>query len=463
MRKFAGGARLAPVVGLMAAVGVAADAQASGFQLKEQSAEGLGNAFAGSTAKAQDLSTIFFNPAGMTNLSGHQTDATVSYIAPRAEFTDEGSGLSYLDSSPMLAPLNALNGAPIQGNPNQGDAVDNALVPALYGMYDLSETLKLGLSVNTPFGLVTDYDDRWVGRYHALKSDLRTIAVQPSIAWKANDWLSIGGGPVFQHAEAELTKAVDTGSVLAGVTGNAALAGNPNFDTKSKVTGSDLAVGYTLGVMLQPLETTRVGLSYRSRITHELDGDVEFSNVPAAVAANPLLAASFANSGGSAKLTLPDTASIGVYHEFSPQFAMMADVAWTNWSLFRELSVYRDNGSLLSSTPEHWEDTWFYSLGATWKPNDKLKLQLGVAYDQSPVPDATRTPRVPDGDRTWLSAGIGYEFMPGVVGNLAYTHIWVDKVNVDLGNEGGGLAEHRLRGSYESSIDIIAAQVKVTF
>lgn len=459
MRKFAGGARLAPVVGLVAAVGVAGNANASGFQLKEQSAEGLGNAFAGSTAKAQDLSTIFFNPAGMTSLSGYQTQTDISYIAPKAEFTDTGSSLQYGGLTGALA---GLNGGAIRGQTNHGDAIDNAVLPAAYGLYSVSDTLKLGVALNTPFGLVTDYDDDWAGRYHALKSDLMTVAIQPSIAYQATDWLSIGGGPIFQYAKAELTKAVDTGSILALGTGNPAFAANPTFDAKSKVTGEDISVGYTVGVMLEPLDTTRVGLSYRSRITHELDGDVEFSGVPAAVAAGPLGAA-FANSGGRAEITLPDTASFGIYHEVTPDFALMGEVSWTNWSLFRELTVFRDDGSMLASTPEHWDDTWFYSVGATYSPMDKLKLQIGVAYDQSPVPDATRTPRVPDGDRTWLSLGAGYEFMPGVTGNLAYTHIWVDEVAVDLGNEGGGLAEHRLRGTYDASIDIISAQIRVQF
>lgn len=454
MRIVAGGARLAPVVGLVAAVGMAGEAQASGFQLKEQSAEGLGNAFAGSTAKAQDLSTIFFNPAGMTKLSGHQTQAVLSYIAPTAEFTATGSG-------------NTTFGGPISGVGNQDDAAENAVIPAFYLFYDYSDDIKFGLSVNTPFGLVTDYDENWVGRYHALKSDLMTIAIQPSIAYQVNDWLSVGGGPVFQYADAELTKALDARTaVFAGMLGAGmplptALAASAGVeDAYSKVTGDNIAAGYTIGLMFEPMETTRIGVSYRSRITHDLSGEVEFSNVDPLLAGNPGLAA----GSGRAELNLPDTASLGVYHEFSPNFAVMGEVAWTNWSLFRELSVYRGGeASPISSTLENWNDTWFYSLGATYSPMEKLKLQIGVAYDQSPVPDATRTPRVPDADRTWLSLGAGYEVMPGVSANLAYTHIWVEDANINLGNEGAGLPEHNISGTYKSDIDIISAQVKVTF
>jgi long-chain fatty acid transport protein len=376
MRKFVVGARLAPVFGLAAAtaVGLAAEAHASGFQLKEQSAEGLGNAFAGSTAKAKDLSTIFFNPAGMTALSGHQSQAVVSYIIPRAEFRADSATLGVAGTPPL------------SGARTQGDAINDAVVPAAYAMYDHTDRVKFGLAINVPFGLVTDYDDDWVGRYHALKSDLQTIAIQPSIAYKVNDWLSVGGGPVFQYASAELTKAVDVGA-LGGAPGTLAL------DGKSKVTGDDLAVGYTLGVMLQPLETTRVGLSYRSAISHNLQGDVKFTNMGAA-AANP----NFRDGSGSAKLNLPATASVGVYHEVNDQLALMADVSWTQWSDFRELSVFRAGdpaGVPLSSTNEDWDDTWFTSIGATYKPMDKLNLQIGLAYDQSPVPDAARARRRP--------------------------------------------------------------------
>lgn len=464
MPKFEGGARLAPLVGLVAAVGLAADAQASGFQLKEQSAEGLGNAFAGSTAKAQDLSTIFFNPAGMTSLSGHQAEGVISYIAPRAEF--KGTGAE-----------NTTFGTPLSGNAHQDDAIDNAVVPAMYFMYDHSPGVKFGLAVNVPFGLVTDYDDDWTGRYHALKSELQTIAIQPSAAFRITDWLSVGGGPVLQYADAELTKAVDAQSaIFAGAYQQALEAGASPAqaqaaarqaaagvgDAKSKVTGDDIKVGFTLGVMLEPLETTRIGLSYRSGISHELSGEVEFSALPDALSVDPR----FRAGGGRAQLNLPDTASLGLYHELTPQWAIMGEAAWTQWSDFQELSVYRTGdppGVPLSRTVENWDDTWFFSLGTTYKPTDRLKLQVGVAFDQSPVTDEYRTPRVPDADRTWLAVGAGYEITDTISANIAYTHIWVDEATIDLDNEGGGLPEHRVRGTYESSIDIISAQLRVKF
>lgn len=468
MRKYAGGVRLAPVVGLMAAVGVAGNAQAAGFQLKEQSAEGLGNAFAGSAAKAKDLSTMFFNPAGLANLSGHQGQVELSYIAPTAEFTDTGSGLDYSALSALTVPtaagpvqplagLAALNGAAIPGQPGQDDAIDNALVPALYAMYDYSEDLKFGFAINTPFGLVTDYDDEWIGRYHALKSDLRTFSFQPTVAWQATDWLSIGGGPVFQYAKAELSTAVDTGALL-GAPGR--------MDTKATVEGDSVAAGVALGVMLEPLETTRIGLSWRSGMTHDLEGDVKYTDRPDFTplgALAPAINARFADSEARAELNLPDIVSLGVYHEFSDSLAVMGEVSWTNWSVFRNLTVYREGGQLVSSTPENWEDSFFYALGATWKPMDKLSVQLGVAYDQSPVTDEFRTPRVPDADRTWLATGIGYEVMPGVTANLSYTHIFVDDARVDLGSGDGLVPAHTLRGTYESDIDIVSAQVRVTF
>jgi len=428
---------------LLLALGATGAAHAAGFQLKEQSSEGLGHAFAGMTAKATDYDTIFYNPAGMTRLEtgmgGH-----LSYIAPVAEFTDGGSSAT----SPFVAQT-------LGSNPS-GDAISDAAIPAIYGHWKINPDLSLGVAVNVPYGLQTDYDANWIGRYHALKSDLRTISVQPAIAYKVTPQLSLGAGVNVQHASAELTRAVDFGSIVNVASGNV-VATSATPDGMSKVEGDDLSYGYTLSALFELSDQTRVGAHYRSRVHHELEGDLTISNVPALVAGN----AAFASGKASAELITPDSAHLGVYHQVNDEVALMADVAWTNWSLFRNLVIVRDTGVVASAKEENWKDAWFYSIGGSYTPASlsDWTFNLGVAYDQSPVRDGYRTPRVPDADRTWISAGASYRPMENLELSLGYTHIFVDSASINDTEStavGAATVTHTLQGSYDSHVDIVA-------
>lgn len=445
---------------LLCALGAAGTAQAAGFQLKEQSAEGAGHAFAGMTAKADDYDTIFYNPAGMTRLKtgmgGH-----ASYIAPVAEFDDGGSS----GSTPTGVP------APNMGTETSGDAIKDAVIPALYGLWKVNPDLAVGVAVNIPYGLKTDYDDAWIGRYHALKSDLETISLQPAIAYRVTPRLSLGAGLNVQHASAELTKAVDFTTIDTIATASPAVGSTGlNGDGYSKVEGDDTSTGFTLSALFELSDQTRVGAHYRSRVHHTLDGDLKFSNkptfidntggaVPAAAATVNSLNGTFANGDATAKLTTPDSANLGIYHQFNDEVALMADVAWTNWSQFRTLTIVRDNGVIASQKEENWKDAWFFSLGGSYSPTSlpDWTFNAGVAYDQSPVRDAYRTPRVPDNDRTWLSLGASYRPMENLELEMGYTHIFVDTARIDDTESNATLGySHTLQGSYDSHVDIVA-------
>lgn len=423
------GLRASLTAGALVALAAASPAFGAGFQLKEQSAEGQGNAFAGSTAKAYDLSTIFFNPAGMTRLSGHQAGVVVSYISPRAEFTASGT--------PTIG-----GGAPLSGS-RTDQAGEDAVVPSFYAFWDFNPDLKFGLAVNTPWGLMTEYSDQWVGRYHAIKSHLKTVNVAPSVAYRINQQLSVGAGLQIQYADAELTSAVPVFLFASG-----------QPDGKATLEGDDWGFGANVGLLYEFSPQTRVGLNYRSRVSHEIKGDIDFQGVPGS---NPL----FADTGAKADLTTPDIVSVGVYHDISPQWAVMADVSWTNWSTFDELRVRRNNGVTSPSdvTPENWDDSWFFAVGATYRPSESWALRTGIAYDKSPVPDEFRTPRIPDEDRYWVSFGASYSFAQRFVFDIGYTHIFVDDASLDLTSPTAG----NVSGSYENSVDIIAASVSVKF
>lgn len=422
---------------------------ASGFALREQSGSALGNAFAGATAGAEDISYMFFNPAGLTRHQGSQIAATTSLIVPQARF-HSGSG-------------STAGGTPIRGSNGGGDVTEDMILPAFYAMWDaqrdlgLSQNVRLGVGVNAPYGLETEYEEQWIGRYHALHSHLETVNVNPVVAWEALPGLSIGGGVQFQYVDAKLTNAVDFGTIGAAV-------GVPGLrptqaDGWAKVDGDDYGWGYNFGVLYEPWVGTRVGAAYRSAIHHRLDGDERFSNVPAP------LRGTFRNTSAEAALDLPETVSFGIHQDISNSVSVMGEAAWTRWSRFNELRITFDNTPQPESmTEEEWEDTWFFALGATWRPDDQWALKLGIAYDEDPVPDRTRTPRVPSSDRKWISVGATYEPFSNLKLDIGYTHVFFDEASIDLPTSApGNTFRGNLEGKVEASVDIIAVQAQLAF
>lgn len=440
-------------------VGSSALANAAGFALIEQNGSGLGNAYAGAAAVAEDASTVFFNPAGMTYLPDSQLVIAGHAIRPSIEFSNGGSRT--LIGTPFVQPLAGGDG---------GDAGSWALVPNFYYVHAITPGIRAGIGVNAPFGLKTDYNGNWVGRYDAVKSDLKTVNINPSLAWRVNDKLSVGGGIDVRYIDVELTSAVDFGSACALLSGAipllAGCAAPQGGDGHLKLEGDDWGWGYNLGVLFEPVAGTRIGLAYRSRIDHHLKGDATFSGVPAQFGFVPSLAAATANGPIKADVTLPETASLSLFHQASEAWSVMGDITWTRWSRFRELRVLRGNGSLIGATPENWENTMRYSLGASYKYSDAWKFRAGAAYDESPVPDAFRTPRVPDGDRWWLALGANYQVGPSGTVDFGYVHIFVRDVSVNLSNPVTSAAPavtRNLIGSYDSGIDILSLQYTHTF
>lgn len=391
-------------------LGFSGSASSAGFSLIEESASGLGNAFAGGAASAEDASTVFFNPAGMTRLSGTQLSVVMHAIKPTVRFSNAGSA-----------------GTGVNG----GDAGSWALVPNFYVVTELSPTLRAGLGISSPFGLKTDYDANWIGRFQAIKSDMKTININPALAYKINDQLSVGAGLNAQYISAELTNAVR----LPG-----------NAEGFAQVKGDDWSFGYNLGVLYEVNPSTRFGLAYRSDVRHKLEGDVTFSG--------PFV---FAQNGPiNAEITLPETVSLSAFRQINPQWAVMSDVTWTRWSRFQELRILRSTGALVSLTPENWEDTYRFAIGASYQQSDKLKLRGGAAYDQAPVTDSNRTARIPDADRTWLSVGASYQFTATSSIDVGYAHVFVANAAINSGTPA-------LVGEYSNSVDILSAQYNHRF
>ena len=430
-------ARLAAGVAVAAAEYAAVgEAWASGFQLRENSAAALGNAFAGA-AVSSDLSVIANNPAGMIGLSGNQVSGDLSIVIPSAVFS--GSALS-------------ASRQPIGGG-NGGDAGSPQPVPAFYGMYDVSPDLKFGLAVTVPFGLKSQYDSGWVGRYQAIKSELDVVNVNPNIAYRVTDWLSIGGGPAIQHANAELTNAINS-TTLAYLANPLLPAGVTLPDGNVRITGDSLSVGYNLGVLAQITPAVRLGASYRSQVAHRLEGSTNVT-VPAPLSADPRLQ----STPTSTDLKTPDIVSLAGSYQLSPDLILLAEVQWTNWSVVKNLRVERPDGSALSNQPEQWHGTWFGSIGASYYPGPNWVVRGGFAFDPTPVRDQFRTARLPDADRYWLAAGLGYRWTNDLRFDAAYVHIFAGRAPVGEVSQTGDV----LVGRYSNHVDIVALSATLRF
>jgi long-chain fatty acid transport protein len=415
--------------GLAAVVGGAVGASGSGFQLRENSAAALGNAFAGA-AVAEDPSIAANNPAGMTALSGNFVSGDLSVVIPSAVFS--GSGFTAARQ-------------PIAGG-DGGDSGGAQPVPALYGIYEASSDLKFGLAVTAPFGLASRYSAGWVGRYQGVRSSLDVVNVNPSIAYRATDWLSIGGEPAIQHAGAELTSAINS-TALAHFANPLLPPGFVLPDGYSRVTGDSWSARYNLGVLAQISPKARLGANYRSQIGHRLEGSA-LVTVPAPLSADPRLQSTSTRTD----LKTPDVVSLAGSYRILPDLVVLAEVQWTNWSVIKNLRVERPDGSALTEEPEQWHGTWFGSIGASWSPGPNWILRGGFAFDPTPIRNQFRTARLPDADRYWLAVGLGYQWTTDLRFDAAYVHIFMGSAPISEVSPTGDV----LTGRFSDHADLVS-------
>ena len=440
----------ASVMALIVSGALAPHAQASGFQLREQSASGLGNAFAGASAGALDLSSMYWNPAVMTQFDGTQAILGGSYI---------GLTMNLSDASGTRAPNFQPSQRTISGPNSMPNAASNPVLPAIYLSYGVTPDLKLGVSVNVPFGLATTYGPEFVGRYHGLKTDMKIIDVTPSLAYKVSPGVSLGVAAVIRKTDAEISSAADFGAIGAarGIPGSVP----GGADGLVTMKGNCWTYGFKAGATFQPTDSFRVGLGYQGAMTLKVDGNVAYSNVPT------LFQSVFFNGGGKADVKLPDTLTIGFVFDVSKEFSFQGEAARTGWSRFDELRLRFASGAPDSVTQEKWNDTWFFSLGGTWKVNADWTLRAGLAADKSPIDEAYRTPRIPDGDRTWISLGAGYAVSKTTFVDFGYTRIIAkdSKIALTTGTNpaGDNFFRGNVSGNYKIGANILALQVRHIF
>lgn len=498
---------------------------ASAFGLREESAEGLGNAFAGSAAKAYNANTAYYNPAGMSLLDENEIAATTTWIAPDVHFSGSNSNPLY-SAGVGGATVNGINGPQV---------VKPAAIGSIFGVWKVNDRLSAGMTFAVPYGERVEYKENWVGRYQALASDLTDYELSAVVSYKLLDNFSVGGGVRVDYLEGRLSQALNVsaiglqvaqglgngaqqygtgaqqaaagakaaaaGAAAAAAAGNLALAAQlqtqaqtyaaqaqqagaiaqalatqatgmqtmslgwaaAGSDGLAKLTGDDYGVGYTLGALWEFDKATRIGFNYRSKIFHDISGTSQIQ-LPGNASSAPTQFTSLlpASQNASLKLTLPDSANVSIYHDINEQWAVMASAEWTGWSSLQSLNVIGAGGSTISSSPENWKDTYYLAAGVNYKPVEKWTLHFGVAYDQAPLNDQTRTARIPDATRYWAASGVTYAVTPKTNVNFGYAHLFTQGGNItDAAGaaEGGGV----LSGTYRDSVDIVSASFAMRF
>ncbi|AWI75960.1 long-chain fatty acid transporter [Parazoarcus communis] len=403
-------------------------ASAAGFQLLEQNASGLGNAYAGSAAVAEDASTIYFNPAGMTQLQERELSVGLAAVRPSFKFKDKGSSSGFLTG-------------------DTSDAGDWAALPNGYLSWALNKDLYVGVGMGAPFGLVTEYDDDWVGAAHSIKFDIKTYNINPSIAYRVNDKVSIGAGVSWQRMEAEYLRA-------------AAVVSPALTQTYATLDASSDAWGWNVGALFNVSDATKVGLSYRSSIKHKLEGDLKVKGLAAGASA------ALTTGKAEADVELPDTFILSATHKLDSRWELLGDVSFTGWSSIKEVDIVRTSGSLSGTTVQtletEFKDTWRVAVGANYQMNDAWKLKFGFAYDQTPVKDKERRlVSLPDNDRTWFTVGAQWNMSKASRLDLAAAYLYVPKTKID--NDQAADGRGRVTGEYDSSVWILGAQYSLAF
>jgi long-chain fatty acid transport protein len=407
---------------------------AGGFSLLEQTASGIGDAYAGAAASADDVSAMYFNPATLSLLESPQLAVGVHAINLESKFSDRGSTL----------PPAGVGRYPIGST--RDDAGDLIPLPNAYFAMPLKEGLAFGFGINAPFGLKTEYDDPWIGRFQGIRTRLYTVNANPALSFKVNDMLSLGVGVDYQYANAELTNAVVTGLGTEG---------------RARLKVDDSAWGFNAGALLKLPSETRVGVSYRSHLDYRLSGNTTVTTLQGTQIPT-------ASGPTTANVRFPESAEVSVAQPFGA-FELRADVIWMRWSTIDSIVAIDPASRLARDTLQfRFKDTTRVALGGVYKMNEQWTFRAGTAYDESPVEDPFRTVRLPDDDRIWATVGVRWQVAPQWIVDAGYAHLFVHGTTINNtrtqspGNP-PALFTSVVRGDYDDAVDIASVQVTWAF
>lgn len=426
--------------------------QASSFQILEQSPALLGTAFSGTASIANDATTVYFNPAGMTELDTPQFSVAGNLIMVESDFRNQGSTAA--DGTALQQPL---NGAP-------GKTDESAFVPNFYYVQALTERWRFGLGINAPFGLASEYEDDWIGRYHGTESELTVININPTVAYALSNQLSVGIGVSYQRADTKLKNAVDSFGACMSAPGSDALTcgaahgspANSASDSRAEIEGDDSDVVADLSVYWHPLEASRVGLIWRQGGQFTLAGHADFSR-SASCNADPFCSGALQALDGKveADLELPDTLTLSASQRVNDSWEVHADIAWTEWSSIKKVDIMNiENDQKVSTLDLQYDDTLRYAFGMSFEPEGRWTWRFGLAFDEAPQSAAEFvTVRIPDQDRFWISVGFNFAISENASIDAGYAHIRVDDSQINKVEQG-----HRLTGDFDASANIFGLQ-----
>jgi long-chain fatty acid transport protein len=406
-------------------------AMAAGFALNEQSISGMGTSFAGRSSSADDATTLFGNPAGMSRLDREQVSFGMAAINAKTDINDTSS-------------------FPASGS-NDGDMVPVTAVPMGYYVKPLDDKWAVGVGVYVPFGLITDYESGFEGRYFGDYSEVRVITVQPTVSYRFNEKLSVGFGPTINRIDGQLESAVPPATPGA------------TADSRVKIKGDDTALGFNVGVLYEFTQNTRAGITYRSKVDYTLEGDTRVSGN------DPTLAfiGAYGEYDASLDLETPESIDVSITHELNDQWTLYGGAMLTRWSRLESIIV--ENGGVAAGPAtaafgtieeeQDWHDTWSYALGAAYKLNKQWTLRTGLAFDQSPTNNTHRSPRIPTGDRTAVSFGLAWNPTDDMTVDLAYSYLWEEDTKIQQTSATRGV----YNATYENSAHGFGAAMTYRF
>ncbi|MDR5900645.1 OmpP1/FadL family transporter [Halomonas icarae] len=388
----------------VAAAAFASQAQAGGFQLNEQSVSGQGYGHAGRSSNVNDATIVFGNPAGMSFLDRAQLSAGATYLVVNNDISNVtatrnvdagilGGGMP----NGVQVPVGEIPGG------NEGDMVGNKAVPFAFYAHPVNDRLAFGFGVYAPFGSKTDYEDDFQGRYFGNYTEVTVVSAQPTVSYRFNDQWSVGAGITYNQVEGELRRQIPSVQSY-----------DPAGDVDARVDGDDEAWGYNLGVMYRPVPETTLGLTYRSEVEYELEGDFK--------AIDPM-GNIVRSDNASLDLTTPETVNFSVTQQMTDRLKLMFGASWSRWSKFQEIRVIGDAIPVITDETQNYSNAWAFAVGGQYQLNPQWVLRAGLTLDETPSNDRHRSVRIPSDDRRIFSLGAGWTPTDSLTIDFAYSYL----------------------------------------
>lgn len=417
-----------------------ASAFAGGYQINEHGARSLamGGAF---VAQASDGSAMFFNPAGLAFQKGFKVYLGTTLILPSSTYKAGSKETKMVDQT--FTPIN------------------------LYASYALDNGLTLGIGVYNPYGLGTEWPIDWDGRQMSVKTDLQTFYINPTVAYKVSNQLSIGVGVSYVTGKVTLKQRVPTLSALVPAPALSAKDGTVDLD------GTGNAINFNVGILYKPTSDLSIGLSYRSETKIDFEGTAKFSDM--AALGGPVPANFFPGGTGKTTLPMPSNIIAGVAYHLSKDFTVEADFQYVGWKAYDQLKLEIPLGPSFppaiplplqgpSTLVKNWEDGYLIRIGGEYRMN-KLALRAGLIYDKTPQPDAAVEPMLPDANRIEVTVGLGYEISKTIAAHVGYQLISFSDRDGKITSRtaSSAIPPTVISGTYSNSANLFAFNLEFSF